>query len=303
MINKARHIGLLVLIVFSFQYISAQSVSAKASIDSGDILIGEPIRLVLEVSVPHGVKVDWFPLDSIPHFEFIDKGKIDTVAALDGKLFRQMITITSFDSGKWYIPPLPLKADGNEIFTDSLPVTVSFSEFDAQQDYHDIKDIIIVDNPFTKYINWALILITILALVLAIYFLRKKIKTPKTPGTIINEPLLSPLQEALDAMKRLQKQPLQSAEDVKTYYTELNEIVRKYWWRKTGWAAGKKTNEELIGQLSSATLLQDDRIAFAQQLRMADAVKFAKYIPSFEENTVAFEITRKSIQLLDKILK
>ncbi|MBV4356575.1 BatD family protein [Pinibacter aurantiacus] len=303
MTKKANYIVSLVLMTLSFQFATAQSVSVKASIDSSYILIGQPIQLVLEATVPLGVNVDWFPLDSLPHFEFIDKGKIDTVTTQDGKAFRQLITITSFDSGRWSIPQLPLRVDDRETLTDSISVNVDYSAFDPKQDYHDIKDIIVVDNPYLKYINWFIAGIALIALVLTIYFLRKKVRKYKPSPNTFSDSKLSPLQEALEALQQLQKQPLQSGPDVKNYYTVLNDIVRQFWWRKTSWAARKKTNDELVQQLSRTDLPQNEKLDFAQQLRMTDAVKFAKYIPSFEENSVAFETTKKSLQSLDGILK
>ncbi|MDH7464482.1 hypothetical protein QEG73_24510 [Chitinophagaceae bacterium 26-R-25] len=303
MTKKANYIVSLVLLTLSFQFATAQSVSVKASIDSSYILIGQPIQLVLEANVPLGVNVDWFPLDSLPHFEFIDKGKIDTVTTQDGKAFRQLITITSFDSGRWSIPQLPLRVENRETLTDSLTVNVDYSAFDPKQEYHDIKDIIIVDNPYLKYINWFIAGIALIALVLTIYFLRKKVRKYKPSPNTFSDSNLSPLQEALEALQQLQKQPLQNGVDVKNYYSVLNDIVRQFWWRKTNWAARKKTNDELVQQLSGTDLPQNEKLDFAQQLRMTDAVKFAKYIPSFEENNVAFETTKKSLQSLDGILK
>lgn len=303
MTKKANYIVSLALMILSFQFVAAQSVSVKASVDSSYILIGQPIHLALEANVPLGVNVDWFPLDSLPHFEFIDRGKIDTVTTQDGKTFRQLLTITSFDSGRWTIPSLPLKVDTKESFTDSLTINVDYSAFDPKQDYHDIKDIIVVDNPYLKYINWIIAGIAVIALALTIYFLRKKVRKFKPSANTFSDSKLSPLQEALEALQLLQKQPLQSSDDVKNYYTVLNDIARQFWWRKTNWAARKKTNEELIQQLSGTDLPQNEKLNFAQQLRMTDAVKFAKYIPSFEENNIAFETTKKSLQSLDGILK
>lgn len=303
MIKQANYIVLLVLMTLSFHFVTAQSVSVKATIDSEQILIGEPIHLLLEADVPFGVNIKWFPLDSLQHFEFIDKGKLDTVTTQNSKTLRQLLTITSFDSGKWNIPALPLKVDDKETFTDSLPVTVAYSAFDARQDYHDIKDIIAIDNPYTKYVNWIIAGITIIALLLTIYFIRKKTKVFKPSVNAFSDSKLSPLQEALEELQKLQKQQLQSSVDVKNYYTVLNDIVRQFWWRKTNWAARKKTNDELIQQLSGTSLPQNEMIVFVQQLRMADAVKFAKYIPSYEENSIAFDTTKKGLQSLDSILK
>src|ERR1700704_6100429 len=111
-------------------------VLAKASVDRDKILIGEPIVLTLDVHVPLGQSVTWFLLDSIPHFEFLDKGKADTTESIDGKQIQQVLKITSFDSGHWQIPPMVLKVDDKVYTTDSLPVDVAFAPFNAAEDYH-----------------------------------------------------------------------------------------------------------------------------------------------------------------------
>src|SRR5687768_14473780 len=143
---------LFLCIFFSF----GQSSSVNASIDRNNILIGEPIRLVLEASVPLNAEAGWFNLDTIPHFEFIEKGNIDSSADQQFRHYQQHLRITSFDSGRWSIPQLAMEINGRSYLTDSLVVSVSFTPFDPSQDYHDIKDILDVENPYLKYINWVL---------------------------------------------------------------------------------------------------------------------------------------------------
>src|SRR3981081_400736 len=114
-----KHIVLLV----SFFFISAVSISqvlAKATVDKNKILIGEHIQLTLDVRVPLGEEVKWFTLDTIPHFDFIQKGKIDTVETVDGKKYQQTLILTSFDSGSWQIPALALQAGKKTHYTDTL---------------------------------------------------------------------------------------------------------------------------------------------------------------------------------------
>ena len=67
-------------------------------------MIGEPIELKLEAKLPAGMDAGWFPVDSMTHFEFITKGKIDTASSADTKTYRQTLVITSFDSGRWAVP-------------------------------------------------------------------------------------------------------------------------------------------------------------------------------------------------------
>src|SRR5215467_6919303 len=100
---RAWYCLLLVIPVFS-----RGQVLAKASVDRDSILIGEPIKLTLDVRYPLGADINWFKLDTIPHFEFLIKGKPDTSSDMNGKEVVQVVTITSFDSGHFQIPALIL---------------------------------------------------------------------------------------------------------------------------------------------------------------------------------------------------
>ena len=164
-------------------------------------MIGEPVELKLEAKLPAGTNATWFPVDSMAHFEMIDKGKIDTASSGDTKTYRQTLVITSFDSGRWAVPSLAFTIGNKDYLTDSLPISVAYSNFDPRQDYHDIKDIIEVENTATRYINWIVLSLALVSLLAVIYFLMKR---PGLPAPVaIKKPVstLSPLQEALQAIE------------------------------------------------------------------------------------------------------
>ncbi len=300
MIKRIQHIVSLLVLGCLFQSSFSQSVYVKASIDRDKILIGEPIHLRLEVSLPIGTGSKWFSLDSIPHFEFIDKTKIDTVSTRIENTYNQVVTITSFDSGRWVIPAISLDLNGRSYLTDSLPVSVAFSNFDASQDYHDIKDILTVENPSLNYINWVITAITLLSLLALIYFLRKR--TQKVAAPVVKPaPMLSPLDEAIRSLQELKNRQLPENGQTKTYYTGLNDILRLFITRKLSLTTMQKTSEELILQVRDLSLPNDAFIAMAQTLRMSDAVKFAKYIPGKDDNEESFKNIRTSIELLNNL--
>ena len=299
MSRKLKHIIVLILLSCLVNLCTAQGISVHASIDRDRILIGEPIELKLEARVPNGASPVWFPLDSLPHFEFIDTGKIDSTVTQESTTYRQVLSVTSFDSGRWVIPALSLQMNGRYYLTDSLPVSVAFSNFDPNQDYHDIKDILDVYNPAVRYINWVLAAITFISLLGFIYFLRKSrlsskhvIKTFKTSD---------PFTEAMESLELLRKEHLPEKGEVKLYYTRLNDVIRKFISRKMGFATMEKTNEELILQVKQTGVPHDDLIRLAQVLRMSDAVKFAKYIPASEDNEHSMKTTETSVQLLNNL--
>ncbi len=120
-------------------FLAAQSkTTVNATVDKNRIFIGERIRLTLRADIPENEPIRFFVIDTIPHFE-LDRQRIDTSYTSEGTALKQVISITSFDSGHWVIPALSL---GEKITTDTLPIDVVFSPMDSSQAYHDIKDII-----------------------------------------------------------------------------------------------------------------------------------------------------------------
>lgn len=295
------HIAICLLIFQTIvQSVSAQTqVSVKATVNRNKILIGEPIQLTLEVKTPLSADVNWFSQDSIPHFEFIEKGKIDSVNNTDERLYRQDILITSFDSGTQVLPSLPIVVNGTTYLTDSATIQVNFAKANPNEDYHDIQDIIDVKNPYAGYIVWGVLALTAISAALVFYFIRRK----KTNGKKIKQetPKLSPYEEALKAMEELKKQNLPANGQVKLYYTRLNDILRQFVMRKWQIASMAETNEELILELRRLTISQDEFSQLAQALRMSDFVKFAKYMPDENMNEQNFSIIHSSIELFNKI--
>lgn len=281
---------LYISFLFSAFATMAQDIVVKATIDRDNILIGEPIQLQLEASVPAGANIKWFTTDTIPHFELIEKNKIDS--SKSGS-YKQTLTITSFDSGRVVIPAFNLEYNGKSYLTDSLAVVVSYSDFDPKKDYNDIKDIIEVKEG-VNYLTWILLAAGILLILLLIRYLRKRRhKKPIASAQVFSK--LSPLDEALQALDELKQQSLEE----KKFYTSLNDIIRWFVYRKTGVAAMQKTNDEFILQIEKLGMQQEDFVALAQTLRLCDVVKFAKFIPSKEDKEHSLRVIRSSVQIIN----
>jgi len=293
---SAKYLVTVIILITIHSFLTAQ-VYVKASIDKNSVLIGEPFTLTLEAYMPLGLPVTWFPLDTIPHFEFLKKPITDTIESIEGKKITQVITLASFDSGQWEIPQLELKVLKQSYYTDTLLIDVGFAPFDRESDYRDIKDIFEVINPDTKYIPWIISAAVLLSLGLVIYLLRKR-----KAGEIIEKkevPKLSPFDEAMQALAALRLKGLPQNGQAKWYYTELNDILRIFVSRKLNIATMEKTNEELILQLRQVNLSKDSFARLAQALRMSDYVKFAKYQPDSVDNEKNYEIIQSAIQTLN----
>src|SRR5664279_4506447 len=77
--------------------------TVKASVDRNKILIGEPIKLSIDIKSPmvSGNQLPGF--DSLPHFEVMEKGNRDSLISPTGASYHLDWKITSFDSGTYVI--------------------------------------------------------------------------------------------------------------------------------------------------------------------------------------------------------
>ena len=275
-------------------------VTVKATVDRQQILIGQPIQLMLEATVPGNAPLAWPGLDSLPHFEWVEKGKVDSVIHPDGRYYRQYLTITSFDSGSWAIPALPFLSGNTTVRSDSVRIEVGYTKIDPKQDYHDIKDIIDIPNPFARWIGWIVAAVTLGSLALVIWLIRKK-KLLKVFRPSVPVPRLSPYEEAIQELEKVERQRLAENGSVKVLYTRLNDILRQFVLRKLDLASLSETNEELIGQLRQQPITPDQFAALAETLRVSDFVKFAKYQPGIADNEQNIRVIRSSVEALNKI--
>ncbi|MBL7708357.1 MAG: hypothetical protein JNJ86_04760 [Chitinophagaceae bacterium] len=284
-----------IFIVFSLLslsvFLNAQTgITVKATASKNKILIGEHFELKLEADIPENEPIQFFSIDSLAHFDLIEKQKIDTTNTSNGTVLSQTIRITSFDSGHWVIPAFVL-AEG--IVTDSIPVDVGYSPFNPEQEYHDIKDVIDVTveekTPWWWYAAGGATLLLIIAF---IYFLRKKQKPVESKPAVIIDPFA-------EAMKKLEQLKLNKPE-AKQYYSTLVDIFREYIGVKKGIHSAKETTDELILQLKDTGLDKTQSDKLAQTLRLSDFVKFAKYKPAVTDDEEAFKTIRDSIMVLQK---
>lgn len=272
--------------------------TVKATVDKQQILIGQPIQLMLEATSPDNISFPWPLPDSLPHFEWVEKHGIDTVVRPGERYYRQYLTITSFDSGSWSIPRMAFIIGSKKVFTDSIRINVGYSKIDPSKDYHDIKEIIDVPNPFARWIPWIVAAVSLCSLALVFWLVRKKRLLKQV--VIRQAPRLSPFEEAMQQLAELEKQQLPANGSVKAYYSRLTEILRVYLLRRMGISSLAETSEELIGQLRRSPIPQDQFDSLADTLRMSDFVKFAKYLPGITDTERHYRVIRSSIDALEK---
>ena len=270
--------------------VNAQTLTVTAS--QNQIRIGEQITLQVKMENTSGL-VGWVNLpDTFNHIEVIERSKIDTLASGNTVNYLQTITITSFDSGQWQLPVVSvggITQQNPPSVINVFPVDVS-----GMQEYHDIKGIEQVEPVNNDWILWVILGVTIFSL-LVIYFLYKRKRKPAVAAPILTGDQ-TPLGWALDELNKLEEQQLWSSGEVRTHFINLVEICRQYFKMETGVSSHYKTTDEWMMFLSSLQGDKDTQNTFFQMLRMADTVKFGKFIPADEDSKQSIETARQMLK-------
>lgn len=284
---STRGIVFYILLLTSASLFAQGKPVIKASVDKNKVLLGEPFQLKVTLQLSQGAKGSLPDIDSIPHFEF-ENPQIDSSVSGGNKTLNATYQLTSFDSGHWVIPSFQA-AKG--VKTDTIGIDVVFSEFDPQQPYHDIKDIIEVKPQKKKQWWWYAAGGALLLVLLLIYFLRKKkpVAIPKTESS------LNPFDEAVKQLNQLQRDKPANKE----YHTRLTDIFRLYVFRKKGILSLQKTTDDLVLQLQQIGLSGDEFGKLSQALRLSDFVKFAKFNPAEEDNNMVYQVILNAIKQIE----
>lgn len=291
----------LILVTGSFVANAQETPSVKAAVDRNQILIGEPIRFTIDIKSPMVSDNQLPQVDSIPHFETIERANPDSVISAAGASYHLEWKLTSFDSGTRVIPSYAVVIGKQLYKTDSLAIEVSYGKLDTAGDYHDIKGIIEVENQGMKYVPWIVGAVALISLAVFIWMMRKRPTLDRQPSTVNRQPVvISPLEEALASLDQLKKLPLDQPANVKKYYFGLSDTLRIFLNHRLGLVTMEKTSEELIISISRLNLEKEKFSNLAAALRMGDFVKFAKYIPGPYENEQNMDVIRKSIVEIDE---
>ena len=282
----------LLFLLFGSNLRAQKTPPVIASTDKTKILLGEQFDLVVGARFTDASSLSFFTIDSLPHFEILQRAKIDTEKTDGNIVLTQKLTLTSFDSGRWQIPALSVT--GTQIKTKPITIDVVFtSPFDPKQDYHDVKEILSVQKPAQTTWYWYVIGAVLLLLLIWLLFPKKK----KDPNKIELDP--GAYRTALAELQKLKKEEL-AQKDVKTFYVRMVDVFRKYLHQGKGIQSFSKTTDDLAMQVMNLNLPLDPYNDLVQTLRLSDAVKFAKFAPVMEESDRALETIRRSIELIEK---
>lgn len=272
--------------------------------DSTRFPIGSSQSLSIEYALTPGESVNW-PIfnDTITKsIEILSKSSIDTIQAESGKkVLRQVLNITSFDTGFIVLPPLVFQstnAAGQNLETSTQPILFQVYKLrvDESADIKDIKPVLKAPVSLKELLPWIIgILILLIATWLIYRYLKNRpVKTMEEPVKISKTPAWEIAIQKLDALKAEQ---LWQKGDIKEYYTRLTDILREYFDMKFEVGAAEMTSSEIM--LSMKNHIHDANALNSLQtvLFLADMAKFAKAKPDMNENEQSIHYAYSIIDL------
>jgi len=281
--------NIILLIAVFWQWNLNAQTEATVSIDTNSILVGDQINLELLFSCPSDFEVEWpNPTDTIiSEIEILAKSKIDTVYSEDRNTMylRQLMRITSFDSGYYAIPPFHFnyKQSGDKLIqfaeTEAILLEVSTLPVDVEQEIKDIKKPIEAPYTFREALPWIIGFILAIVFGYLIFYYLKKRKKAEPVFKVASKPKLPPHRIALDALDELRYKKLWQSGQIKEYHTELTDIIREYIFGRFNVHALELTSDEIMSAINGTATNDQAKNKLRQTLLLADLVKFAKMQP------------------------
>ena len=281
-------IAILSILMF-WQLMASGQTNAVARLDTNSILIGDQVELELSFVCPIDYKVS-FPLftDTITgNIEILEQSEIDSSynSSKTEKYFTQTLTITSFDSGYFAIPPVrynfknPQDKLSQFAETEALLLEVNTVPVDMSKDMKDIKGPIEAPFTFREALPYILIFLGVAVAAFLLYYFIRKRKTSEPIFKLVSKPKVPAHQIALDELETLRFKKLWQSGRIKEYHTELVDIVREYLEGKFQIHALEYTSDEIIDAVNGTSSNEEAKQKLRNSLMMADMVKFAKYEP------------------------
>jgi hypothetical protein len=295
---------IIVSYLLSFSAWSQSKISISSSVNKTTIYIGDLITYSVKITHDEDVEVLLPSLGAnLGGFEIRDYHEFEPRKVEDKIVHQVDYVISTFDVGDFEIPPI---AVGYKVLpdtveqimkTESIKIVVESMKPSEDGDIREIKP------PWEISFNWKPIVIigiiaffAILFVIAFIYVIKKRKKGEAIIPKKL-EPQRPPHEIAYEELQRLADSDLLETGQIKLYYSEVSDIIRRYLEGRYQIIAMEMTTTEVLDQLRATEIEENHFGFFVQFLESCDLVKFAKYIPTETENE---EIMKLAIQIVDE---
>lgn len=272
------------LVFFSLPMPARAEVSVKAEVDQAFATIGDQINFrVTAVHDPEETILSFNLGNALSDFEIKQSTDFSTregKKVAEGKNF----VITNYVLGDYVIRPLTVQyrdKSGNvkELKTNSLYITIESVDKNKKSGKNeDIRGIKGVQKIKPKLWPWVLFFAALVGIAAGAYFFFQNSRHRLLEKTA-REEILSPHDEAYQALNQLQYSDLIRKGQMKLYFLKMSEILRRYFERRYQMHVLESTTFELKNNLKDKTSVENLKL-IDEVLSFCDLVKFAKYVPS-----------------------
>ncbi len=296
----------LILILTALVLLAAPAVQAqnpsvpvvRARVVPDSMAIGDRFRIEVEVEkdLVQVVEFPGYEGTIAKDIEIVSESPVDTLAR-DGRrvTIRKTWTLTTFEEGLYSIGRFPvLYADKNVIDTlrsvDSLSFMVTTFPIDTlTQTIYDIKAPLRAPVKFAEFGGYLIFGFFMLQLLFAIAYaiVRSRQRRRRGERTALRPTEPAHLR-AIHELERLEAEKLWQNNRHKLYYTRLTDIVRTYIEERYGIDAPAMISDEIRTEMEARITNKRILTQLSRLLSTADYVKFAKYIPSPEDNEMSY---------------
>lgn len=292
---------ILFIILLNQLFAANGKISLEAKVDKNKIKIGDLIKYSIIVTRDENVNVEMPELGAnLGAFEIRYYDDPDPEKQNGEIIQRREYFISTYDIGDYEIQPVSVRYSidqdsiWKELTTEKIKITVESLKPSETGDIRDIKIPLEIDRDWMRIIRFAVAGVIIMLIGVLIFLYIKRRKEGKSLIPRREKPKRPPHEVAFEELEQLLEAEFLEKGEIKQFYIRISEIIRRYIEGRFFIIAIEMTTTQLIDTMKEVEI-EDEHIQLVEDfLIQCDLVKFAKYIPTQEENQKvidqAFEI-------------
>jgi hypothetical protein len=285
-------------------------ITLSSSVDKSRIHIGDLITYTITVSHDPDIEVQMPGLgENLGGFEIRDYTVHDPKKEKGRVLSQWDYIISTFLTGEFEIPPIGLQytMPGDTIpralATEKIKIVVESVKPSEAGDIRDIKPPVEIPRKLWHTLRWVVLGVGLALSAILVYYLYKRKKAGKSLLPVREIPLRPPHEIAYEALDLLHDSDLLENGQIKQFYIEISEIIRRYIEGRYFIIAFEMTTAEVLENLSAEVVPDDEYNRFQRFLDQCDLVKFAKVIPSDEDHELIMKMAYEIVDCTKVIVE
>jgi hypothetical protein len=273
------------LLIFTF-YLFGQEFNYQI-VKPETLYIGTPIQMEMEIITAANDSIFVPQIDTLDIFVLKPPIKSNEEQLETGKKTRIQFTFLPFDTGEHIFPEMEISVKANHELktfrTVEIPLTIHTVLVDTTLALREIADPIQLHFGFWDYAAIVLLLIFIVAVIL---FLKKILKKKPLTAQKEKETDTRPAyQKALELLEQTKNKKLLENTKFLQFHFELSHILRFFLEHEYKLNAMEMTTNEIRENLTLEN--GKEKTEILEFLRFADKIKFAKFVPEYEQSKSA----------------